>query len=58
MIEILFSDLNEAKQAEILAALGDNGNYDIIPIAMLIEPGGDDSPDEPQKKVGRKTPSS
>ncbi len=43
MIEILFSDLSEEKQSEILAALGDNGNYDVIPIAMLIEPGEDDS---------------
>ncbi len=50
MIEILFSDLTEAKQAEILSVFGDNCNYDVIPIAMLIEPKGDDEESEPQEK--------
>lgn len=35
MIEIYFNDLTEAKQQEILEALGDNGNYDVIPIATI-----------------------
>ncbi len=34
-ISIYFDDLKEEKQNEILAALGDDGNYDIIPIATL-----------------------
>lgn len=34
-IEIYFDDLIPEKQNEILEALGDNGNYDIIPIAEI-----------------------
>ena len=35
-IEIYFDDLTEEKQAEILEAYGDNGNFDVIPIATLV----------------------
>lgn len=35
MIEIYFNDLTEAKQQEILEVLGDNGNYDVFPIATI-----------------------
>ena len=34
-IEIYWDDLTADKQEEILEAFGDNGNYDIIPIATL-----------------------
>jgi len=34
-IEIYFGDLTPEKQQELLDAWGDNGNYDIYPIAML-----------------------
>lgn len=34
-IEIYFQDLSEEKQSEILEAWGDNGNYDVVPIAEL-----------------------
>ena len=43
-IEIYWDDLTPEKQAEILEAFGDNGNYDVIPIATLsVE---DDTEDE------------
>ena len=35
IIEIYWDDLTESKQREILAALGDNGNYDVFPIATI-----------------------
>jgi hypothetical protein len=35
MIEIYFKDLTEEKQKEILEELGDNGNYDVFPIATI-----------------------
>ena len=35
MIEIYFSDLVIEKQKEVLEALGDNGNFDLFPIAVL-----------------------
>lgn len=35
MIEIFFNDLTKEKQQEILEALGDNGNYDVFPIATI-----------------------
>ena len=38
-IEIYWDDLTVDKQDEILKALGDNGNYDIIPIATLYYEG-------------------
>ena len=34
-IEILFDDLTEEKQQEILDAFGDNQNWDIVPITMI-----------------------
>lgn len=34
-VEIYWKDLTEAKQREILELLGDNGNYDIFPIAVI-----------------------
>lgn len=34
-IEIYWDDLTPAKQAEILNALGDNGNFDVVPIAQI-----------------------
>lgn len=34
-IEIYLQDLTAEKQAEILKTLGDNGNYDVFPIATL-----------------------
>ena len=34
-IEIYWDDLKPEKQQEILEALGDNGNYDVFPIAVL-----------------------
>lgn len=34
-IEIFWNDLTKTKQNEILAKLGDNGNYDVIPIATI-----------------------
>jgi len=35
MIEIYFQDLTEEKQKEILEELGENGNYDVFPIATI-----------------------
>ena len=35
MIEIYFNDLVKSKQDEIIEILGDNGNYDVIPIAKI-----------------------
>ncbi len=34
-VEIYLQDLTAEKQAEILETLGDNGNYDVFPIATL-----------------------
>ncbi len=34
-IEIYWDDLTEEKQKEILSKLGDNGNYDVFPIATI-----------------------
>ena len=34
-IEIYFDDLSPDKQAEVLAKLGDDGNYDYHPIAVI-----------------------
>ena len=34
-IEIYWDDLTESKQKEILETLGDNGNYDVFPIATI-----------------------
>lgn len=35
MIEIYWQDLTSAKQAEILEKLGENCNWDVIPIAVI-----------------------
>ena len=34
-IEIYWNDLTREKQLELLNALGDNGNYDVFPIATI-----------------------
>lgn len=34
-IEIYWDDLKPEKQQEILEALGENGNYDVFPLAVL-----------------------
>lgn len=34
-IEIYWNDLTREKQQELLNALGDNGNYDVFPIAII-----------------------
>lgn len=34
-IEIYWDDLKSDKQREILSCLGENGNYDVIPIATI-----------------------
>ena len=35
VIEIYWKDLTAEKQAEILAAFGENCNYDVFPIATI-----------------------
>lgn len=35
MIQIFWDDLTKAKQDEILAAFGDNCNFDVVPIAEI-----------------------
>ena len=37
MIEIYWQDLTTEKQKEILEKLGDNGNWDVIPIVQIPE---------------------
>ncbi len=34
-IEIYWDDLTTEKQQELLNAFGDNGNYDVFPIATI-----------------------
>ena len=46
VIDIYFDDLTKEKQDEILEAIGDNGNYDIVPIATICSPEEDNSNDE------------
>lgn len=41
MIEIYWDDLTKEKQDEILEALGNNGNYDVFPIAQIGVDGED-----------------
>lgn len=43
MIDIYWSDLTKEKQQEILDAFGENGNYDVFPIASIPEPEVDDA---------------
>jgi len=39
VIEIYWDDLTPEKQQEFLDAWGDNGNYDVMPFAILpVEP--------------------
>ena len=43
-IAIYWDDLTPKKQQEILEELGDNGNWDVIPMATIdIEDGTDDN---------------
>lgn len=35
IIEIYWNDLTEKKQQELLEVLGDNGNYDVYPLATI-----------------------
>ena len=42
-IEIYWQDLTPAKQREILQAFGENGNYDVFPIATLDVPEEDET---------------
>ena len=35
IVEIYWQDLTKEKQAELLAVLGENGNYDVFPIATI-----------------------
>ena len=42
-IEIYWQDLTPAKQSEILQAFGENGNYDVFPIATLDVPEEDET---------------
>ena len=42
-IEIYWQDLTPAKQGEILRAFGENGNYDVFPIATLDVPEEDET---------------
>ena len=51
IIEIYWDDLTESKQREILEALGDNGNYDVIPIAT-IEVEQEEEPSEDALTLG------
>jgi hypothetical protein len=39
-IEIFIGDLKPEKQEEILSKLGDNGNFDVFPLAVI--PVGED----------------
>ena len=41
-IEIYWKDLTRAKQSEVLRALGENGNYDVFPIATIEVPPEDE----------------
>ena len=41
VIEIYWDDLTKEKQDEILEALGNNGNYDVFPIAQIGVDGED-----------------
>ena len=41
-INIYWDDLTEDKQKEILEALDDNGNYDVVPIATIYVPEEED----------------
>lgn len=51
IIEIYWDDLTESKQKEILDLLGDNGNYDVFPIAT-IEAEQEEEPTEDALTLG------
>lgn len=51
IIEIYWDDLTESKQKEILDLLGDNGNYDVFPIAT-IEAEQEEDPTEDALTLG------
>ena len=42
-IEIYWQDLTQAKQGEILQVFGENGNWDVFPIATIDVPAEDDA---------------
>ena len=42
-IEIYWQDLTRAKQSEILQAFGENGNWDVFPIAAIDVPAEDEA---------------
>lgn len=46
VIDIYWDDLIKEKQDEILEVIGDNGNYDIVPIATICSSEEDNSEDE------------
>ena len=50
-IEIYWDDLTESKQKEIMDAFGDNGNYDVFPIAT-IETEQEEEPTEDMFALG------
>lgn len=50
-IEIYWDDLTESKQKEILDTFGDNGNYDVFPIAT-IETEQEEEPTEDMFALG------
>jgi hypothetical protein len=50
-IEIYWDDLTESKQKEIMDMLGDNGNYDVFPIAT-IETEQEEEPTEDMITLG------
>ena len=50
-IEIFWQDLTKAKQSEILLALGENGNYDVFPIATIEVPAEDETASEQKQSL-------
>ena len=42
-IEIYWQDLTQAKQNEILQVFGENGNWDVFPIAAIDVPAEDEA---------------
>ena len=42
-IEIYWQDLTQAKQSEILQVFGENGNWDVFPIATIDVPTEDET---------------
>jgi len=50
-IEIYWDDLTEEKQKEILSKLGDNGNYDVMPIAVIEYEQDENETEEQQQSM-------